>query len=88
MLMEGVGGKTKTKTCLGFCEHLTHDCYSSYLLQPTLLYSLAQCQRYTHRVLQTIEIKLILFCVSADRAILGSAKTTIKFVRKIYKKKL
>ena len=45
MLMEGVGGKTKPKTCLGFCEHLTHDCYSSYLLQPTLLYSLAQCTK-------------------------------------------
>ena len=49
MLMEGVGGKTKTKTCLGFCEHLTHDCYSSYLLQPTLLYSLAQCTRFRKR---------------------------------------
>ena len=49
MSMEGVGGKTKTKTCLGFCEHLTHACYSSYLLQPTLLYSLAQCTRFRKR---------------------------------------
>ena len=35
-------------------------------------------QRYTYRVLQTIQMKLILFCVLADRAILGSAKTALK----------
>jgi hypothetical protein len=36
-------------------------------------------QRYTYRVLQTIQMKLILFCVWAERAILGSAKTAVKF---------
>ena len=36
-------------------------------------------QRYTFRVLQTIQMKLILLCVWAERAILGSAKTALKF---------
>ena len=36
-------------------------------------------QRYTYRVLQTIQMKLILLCVWAERAVLGSAKTTLKF---------
>ena len=31
-------------------------------------------QRYTHRVLQIIQLKLILLCVWAERAVLGSAK--------------
>ena len=36
-------------------------------------------QRYTHRVLQTIQMELILFCVWAEPAILGSTKTALKF---------
>ena len=40
---------------------------------------LARIQRYKYRVLQTIQIKLILLCVWADLAILGSTKTTLKF---------
>ena len=36
-------------------------------------------QRYAYRVLQTIQMKLILFCVWAERAVLGSAKTVLKF---------
>ena len=36
-------------------------------------------QRYTYRVLQTIQMKLILSCVWAERAILGRAKTALKF---------
>ena len=36
-------------------------------------------QRYTYRVLQTIQMKLILFCVWADPAVLGSTKTALKF---------
>ena len=32
-------------------------------------------QRYTYRNLQTIQMKLILLCVWAEPAILGSAKT-------------
>ena len=31
------------------------------------------------RVLQTIQMKLILLCVWAERAVLGSAKTALKF---------
>ena len=36
-------------------------------------------QRYTYRVLQTIQMKLTLLCVWAKRAVLGSAKTALKF---------
>ena len=36
-------------------------------------------QRYTYRVLQTIEMKLILLCIWAERAVYGSAKTALKF---------
>ena len=38
-----------------------------------------QNQRYTYRVLQTIQKKLILLCVWADPAILGSTKTALNF---------
>ena len=36
-------------------------------------------QRYTYRVLQTIQIKVILLWVWAERAVLGQAKTALKF---------
>ena len=36
-------------------------------------------QRYTYRVLQTIQMKLILLCVRAERAVMGSDKTALKF---------
>ena len=36
-------------------------------------------QRYTYRVLQTIQMKLIILCVLAEPAVLGSAKTALKF---------
>ena len=39
----------------------------------------ANAQRYTYGVLQTIQMKLILLCVWAERAVLGSAKTALKF---------
>ena len=42
-----------------------------------------QSQRYTYRVLQTIQMKLILLCVWAERAVLGSAKTALKFKHEI-----
>ena len=40
-------------------------------------------QRYTHRVLQTIQMKLILLWVWAERALLGLAKTALKFKHEI-----
>ena len=43
------------------------------------LYNFGEIQRYTYRVLQTIQMKLIVLCVWAERAILGSAKTAWKF---------
>ena len=36
-------------------------------------------QRYTYRVLQTIQLKLIILWVWAERAVLGRAKTALKF---------
>ena len=36
-------------------------------------------QRYTYRVLQTIQMKLILLYVWAEPAVLGSAKTALNF---------
>ena len=36
-------------------------------------------QRYTYRVLQTIEMKVIFLCVWAEPSVLGSAKTALKF---------
>ena len=35
-------------------------------------------QRYTYRVLQTIQMKLILLRVWAERAVLGTAKTALR----------
>ena len=43
----------------------------------------ALCQRYTYRVVQTIQMKPILLCVWAEPAILGSAKTALKFKHEI-----
>ena len=43
-----------------------------------------QGQRYTYKVLQTIQMKLILLCVWAELAVLGSAKTGLKFKYEIY----
>ena len=36
-------------------------------------------QRFTYRVLQSIQLKLILLWVWAERAVLGRAKTALKF---------
>ena len=36
-------------------------------------------QRYTYRVLQATQMKLILLCVWAEPVVLGSAKTALKF---------
>ena len=40
-------------------------------------------QRCKYRVLQTIQMKLMLLCVLAEWAVLSSAKTTLKFKYKI-----
>ena len=39
---------------------------------------------YTYRVLQTIQMKLILLWVWAERAVLGTAKTALKFKYEIW----
>ena len=52
---------------------------------PEIVYNqgLINSQRYTYKVLQTIQIKLTLLCVWAERAFLGSAKTALKFKHEI-----
>ena len=40
-------------------------------------------QRYTYRVLQTSQMKLILSCVWAGQAVLGGNKTALKFMYEI-----
>ena len=40
-------------------------------------------QSYIYQVLQTIQMKLILLCVWAEPAVLGIAKTALKFIYKI-----
>ena len=40
---------------------------------------LCKDQRYTYRVLQTIQMKLILLYAWAEPAVLGSTKTALKF---------
>ena len=44
----------------------TMQCLLVFLMEP-------------YRVLQTIQMKLTLLCVWAERAVLGSAKTALKF---------
>ena len=48
-------------------------------LWPFELHHPGQGQRYTYRVLQTIQIKLILLCVWPELAVSGSTKTALKF---------
>ena len=36
-------------------------------------------QRYRYRVIETIQMKLMLLCVWTEQAILGSVKTALKF---------
>ena len=47
------------------------------------VYLLTTYQSYIYQVLQTIQMKLILLCVWAEPAVLGSAKTALKFIYKI-----
>ena len=47
------------------------------LLQGEFIFD--ELHRYTYRVLQTIQIKLIFLCFFAEQAVLGIANTTLKF---------
>ena len=37
------------------------------------------CQKYTYRVPQTIEMKLLRLCVGAEQVVLGRGKTDLRF---------
>ena len=58
---------------------------SSFLpkCQPKILRISALPQSYIYQVLQTIQMNLIPICVWAEPAVLGSAKTALKFIYKI-----
>ena len=59
-------------------NHDLHELFSTYLT----FRKYTMIQRYTNSglpKLQTIQMKLILFCVWAKRAVLGSTKTALKF---------
>ena len=45
----------------------------------TIRVDLYSSQRYKYGVLQTIQMKLILLCAWAERAVLDSAKTALRF---------
>ena len=45
---------------------------------------LSSSQRYTYRVLQTIQMKLVLLCAWAEPAVLGRTKTALKFKYEIW----
>ena len=51
----------------------------SISMTPLFEHSRAHRQSYLHQVLQTIQMKLILLWVWAERAVLGRAKTALKF---------
>ena len=57
--------------------HIEEDNTKSFIEAENTKIVLAFLQRYTYRVLQTIQMKLILLCVWAEPAILGSAKIQI-----------
>ena len=50
-----------------------------YFCISALASKVGQIQRYTYRVLQTIQMKLILLCVWAEPDVLNTAKTALKF---------
>ena len=53
------------------------------LLWSAFVCDVGYIQSYIYQVLQTIQMKLILLYVWAEPAVLGSAKTALKFIYKI-----
>ena len=63
----------KTITKVALCIFV---CWSSF--DYGVFISVAEIYIHTYRVLQTIQMKLILICVWAEPAVLGSTKTALK----------
>ena len=64
--------------------YLGLEYYSKVILdENNILHFSGHKQSYIYQVLQTIQMKLILLCVWAEPAVLGSAKTALKFIYKI-----
>ena len=57
------------------------DCFQSGIFPHFQAYIIRYSfiQLYTYRVLQRIQMKLMLLCVWAEGAVLGKAKTALKF---------
>ena len=66
--------------CIDRHSHLCSR-HTTFLFSSRVSFYGAPCfgQRYTYRVLHTIQMKLILVCVWAEPAVLGSTKTALKF---------
>ena len=62
------------------CREDFHSSFrDNFLLRGDFIQKLGCGRRYTYRVLQTIQIELILSCVRAELTVLGRAKTALKF---------
>ena len=67
----------------GQCFNLTGQNVCPLYLEGHFVYLFGVKNRYTYRVLQKIQMKLIILCVWAERVVLGSAKTASKFIHEI-----
>ena len=66
-----------------FCVHRVHGSWGFPWCGFHMCIFPKNSQSYIYQVLQTIHMKLILLCVWAESAVLGSAKTALKFMYKI-----
>jgi hypothetical protein len=72
----------KTLAYIDFSLHMVKTILMSdqgYRLLSSERHILGKRQRYTYRVLETIQMKLILLCIWVEPAALDSTKTALKF---------
>ena len=67
-------GAVGAQTCRSLGYHLLHP-----LILRLLVLFAPTVQRYTYRVIQTIQMKLIILRIRAEPAVLGSTETALKF---------
>ena len=75
----GKGAKSRKMFSIVVKMNEVTVCHGKRLKRLSVSMAALLTQRYTYRVFQTIQMKLILLCVWAERAVLGSAKTALKF---------
>ena len=77
---EKYSGKEESSLKVYFLVMSVYRNQSKYiLLCSNFILFLCSNQRYTYRVLHTIQMKLILLCVWAEPAVLGSTETALKY---------